>query len=329
MKYFSEKFILRFRSFLHPIRTLKALYFIHYIHPTDKWKEIVETDRKKAFDMKWNRFYRERFPWKNPKTSNEKLTWLAAMTDTSRWTELSDKYEVRKYIESLGLKDILTECYGVWERAEDIDFNSLPDKFVLKCTHDCGSTVLVPEKSKMDKKKVVDFLNSHLAERYGYASCEPHYISIKPRVMAESLIDMGEDHNFSSADIVDYKFRCTDGIVRYAIVTYGRSFESDGANTHESIVDLYDIHTWKPMRQYLVDVGAEYKDIPCPENLDKMIEISKLLSKDYPQVRIDLYNVHGKIYFGEMTFFAASGMNHSFTDEFQRIVGDMIRLPEV
>lgn len=325
----SYKFRLRVKSFLHPIRTLKALYFLHFIKPTDKWKEIVETDRKKAFDMKWNRFFREKFPWENPRTSNEKLTWLAAMTDTSKWTEYSDKYEVRKYIESLGLKDILTECYGVWDRVEDIDFDSLPDKFVLKCTHDCGSTYLVPDKSKMDKKKMTDFLNKHLAIRYGYDSCEPYYIHIKPRVMAESLIEMSDGTEFSSKDTIDYKIRCINGKAQYAIVCYGRGMESDGASTHESVVDLYDIRPWKPMRQYLEDVGVEYRDIPCPENLDKMIAIAEKLSQGFLQVRVDLYNVRGKIYFGELTFFACSGMNHSFTDEFQRKVGDMINLPEV
>lgn len=324
----SYKIRLRARSVLHPIRSLKALYFIHFIHPSDKWKEIVETDRKKAFDMKWNRFYRKKFPWNNPRTSNEKLTWLAAMTDTSKWTEYSDKYEVRKYVESLGLKDILTDCYGVWDHAEDIDFDELPERFVLKCTHDCGSTYIVSDKKKMDKARVINFLNRHLAERYGYASCEPHYIPIKPRVMAESLIDMSDGTNFSSVDIIDYKFRCIGGKAQYAIVTYGRGFESDGATTHESIVDLYDIYSWQPMRHYLVDVGAEYRNIQRPKNLERMIEIAELLGRGFPQVRVDLYNVHGNIYFGELTFFACSGMNHSFTDEFQRLVGDKIILPE-
>ena len=155
MNFYSRKLRLRARSFLHPIRTIKALFFIHYILPTDRWKEIVDTDRKKAFDMKWNRYYRKKFLWNNPRTLNEKLTWLAAMTDTSKWTKYSDKYEVRKYIESLGLKDILTECYGVWDHAEDIDFESLPDKFVVKCTHDCESTIIVRDKSKMNKEEVV------------------------------------------------------------------------------------------------------------------------------------------------------------------------------
>ena len=328
MSFVSRKIRLRVKSLLHPMRSLKALYFIHYILPTDKWKTIVDTDRKKAFDMKWNRFYREKFPWKHPRTLNEKLTWLAALSDTSKWTELSDKFEVRKYIESLGLKDILTECYGVWDRAEDIDFESLPEKFVVKCTHDCESTIVVRDKSKMNKKEVISFLNKHLAVRYGYESCEPHYIPIKPRVMAESLIEMDNTSDFSSKTLVDHKIRCINGKAQFDMVCYDRplGIGSGGAKT---VYDLYDIHTWEHMRQYLDYPGAKYKDVPRPENLEKMIEIAEKIAQGFLQVRVDLYNVKGKIYFGEMTFFACSGMYHWFTPEFQLMIGDRIHLPKV
>lgn len=328
MSILSYKAQLRLKSIFHPVRSLKALYFIRYIEPTEKWKEIVATNPKKAFEMKWNRFYRKKFPWKNPRTLNEKITWMAVMTDTSKWTEYTDKYEVRKHIESLGLSDILTECYGVWDKAEDIDFDKLPEKFVLKCTHDCGSTVIIRDKSKMNRKEVVDFLNKHLAERYGYASCEPHYIPIKPRVMAESLIEMDNTEDFSSATTVDHKIRCIDGKVQYDFVCYDRSLES-GSGGSKTVYDLYDIHTWTPMRQYLADPGVVYKNVPRPENLEKMIEIAEKISRGFTQVRVDLYNVKGKIYFGEMTFTAFSGMNNHFTMEFHKMIGDRIKLPKM
>ena len=222
----SYKTRLRLKSILHPIRSLKALYFIHNIEFTDKFREIIDTNPKKAFEMKWNRYYREKFPWKNPRTLNEKVTWMEVMTDTSKWTEYTDKYEVRKHIESLGLKDILTECYGVWDRVEDIDFDKLPDKFVLKCTHDCGSTVIIPDKSKMDKEKVLSFLGKCVSKRYGYASCEPHYTLIKPRLMAESLIEMDNTSEFSSETTVDHKIRCIDGKAQYDMVCYDRKLDS-------------------------------------------------------------------------------------------------------
>ena len=323
----SYKFKMRLWSVLHPIRTLKALYFIRNIENTDEWKKLVETNPKKAFEMKWNRFYRRKFPWKNPRTLNEKLTWMEVYTDTSKWTEYTDKYEVRKHIESLGLKDILTECYGVWDRAEDINFDKLPDKFVLKCTHDCGSTIIIRDKSEMDKQSVIDFLNKHASVRYGYDSCEPHYTSIKPRIMAESLIEMDNTDEFSSETTVDHKIRCIDGKAQYDMVRYDRSLES-GSGGSKTIYDLYDIHTWQPMRQYLADKGVKYRNVPRPQNLERMIEIAEIIGKGYPQVRVDLYNVKGKIYFGEMTFFAFSGMNNHFTMEFQRMIGDRIQLPK-
>jgi len=328
MSLFSYKFKMRFWSVLHPIRTLKALYFIRYIESTDKWKELIDTNPKKAFEMKWNRFYRRKFPWKNPRTLNEKVTWMAVMTDTSKWTEYTDKYEVRKHIESLGLKDILTECYGVWKRAEDIEFDKLPDKFVLKCTHDCGSTVIIRDKSKMNKKEVIDFLQKHLDVRYGYDSCEPHYTAIEPRVMAESLIEMDNTDEFSSQTTVDHKIRCVHGKAQYDFVCYDRSLES-GSGGSKTVYDLYDIHTWQPMHQYLADSGVEYRKVPRPENMAKMIEIAEKISEGFTQVRVDLYNVKGKIYFGEMTFTAFSGMNNHFTMEFQRMIGDRIHLPKI
>ena len=328
MGFLSYKTRLRLWSVLHPVRTYRAWYFDRNIQFTDKWREIVATDPKKAFDMKWNRFYRRKFSWKNPRTLNEKLTWMEVYTDTSKWTEYTDKYEVRKHIESLGLKDILTECYGVWDRVEDIDFDKLPDKFVLKCTHDCGSTVIVRDKSKMNKKELLDFLDKHVSVRYGYDSCEPHYIAIKPRLMAESLIEMDNSEEFSSETTVDHKIRCIDGKAQYDMVCYDRSLES-GSGGSKTVYDLYDIHTWQPMRQYLADDGVHYRNVPRPENLERMIEIAEKIAEGFPQVRVDLYNVRGKIYFGEMTFFAFSGMNNHFTTKFQQMIGDRIHLPEI
>ena len=328
MSCLSYKTRLRLWSLLHPIRTIKALYVDKYLQRTDKWRELIDTNPKKAIELKWNRFYRKRFPWKNPRTLNEKVTWMEVMTDTSKWTEYTDKYEVRKHIEELGLKDILTECYGVWDRVEDIDFDKLPDKFVLKCTHDCGSTVIVRDKNKMNKKEVMEFLSKCVSKRYGYDSCEPHYTFIKPRLMAESLIEMDNTDEFSSATTVDHKIRCIDGKAQYDMVCYDRNLES-GSGGSKTVYDLYDIHTWQPMRQYLADTGVQYKNVPWPENLEKMIEIAETIAQGFPQVRVDLYNVKGRIFFGEMTFYAFSGMNNHFTMEFQRMIGDRIRLPEV
>ena len=145
--------------------------------------------------------------------------------------------------------------------------------------------------------------------------------------MAESLIEMDNTDEFSSETTVDHKIRCIDGKVQYDMVCYDRNLES-GSGGSKTIYDLYDIHTWQPMRHYLADRDAKYRNVPRPQNLERMIEIAEIIAKGYPQVRVDLYNVKGKIYFGEMTFFAFSGMNNHFTKKFQRMIGDRITLPK-
>ena len=124
---------------------------------------------------------------------------------------------------------------------------------------------------------------------------------------------------------VDHKIRCIEGKAQYDFVCYDRKLDS-GSGGDKTIYDLYDIRTWTPMHQYLADPGVEYRNVPRPENLEKMIEIAEKISKGFTQVRVDLYNVKGKIYFGEMTFTAFSGMNNHFTMEFQKMIGDRIHL---
>ena len=146
--------------------------------------------------------------------------------------------------------------------------------------------------------------------------------------MAESLIEMDNTAEFSSETTVDHKIRCIDGKAQYDFVCYDRSLES-GSGGGKTIYDLYDIHTWQPMHQYLADEGVDYRPVPRPKNLERMIEIAEKISQGSPQVRNNLYNVNGKIYFGEMTVTAFSGMNNQFTTEFHRMIGDRIHLPQV
>lgn len=294
------------------------------------YNQLIDVDSKKAQGIFWKAVYGKSFPWNNPVTLNEKIIWLSAMTDTSKWTEYSDKYEVRKYIESLGLKDILTECYGVWDSIDDVDFNSLPDTFVIKCTHDCGSTIIVKDKGQIDVNQVKKFLNDHLKERYGYQFCEPHYTKIKPRVMAEGYInELGsENSSFKSHSSVDYKIWCLNGKAEWVFVCYDRYLDSE--EEHGAVFDIYDVIKWIPMRQYLSDSykNVVFKDVPRPKNLEMMVEIAEKISTGFPQVRVDLYNVNGKIYFGEMTFTSQGGRMSYYTEEFQKMMGEKVDISE-
>ena len=136
--------------------------------------------------------------WENPQDISEKINWMKFYSDTSRWTELADKYKVRAYVESKGLKDILVKLYGVWERPEDIDFTSLPDSFVLKTNHACGTVLLVEDKNKLNFQETLETLRSWMKMRIGIETVEPHYLSIKPMIIAEEYLNKG-------SQLIDYK----------------------------------------------------------------------------------------------------------------------------
>lgn len=314
---------------LHQIRRVKSKYYNHkygrFNFGSQELNHIIDTNRKKAVDVMWWKLFNQKFPWDNPQTLNEKITWLSGASDTSLWTKYTDKYEVRRHVEELGLGHILTKCYGVWEHVEDIDFDALPQSFVLKCTHDCGSTVIIHDKDKeMRIKDITNLLNNHLSKQYGYDTVEPHYNSIKPRVIAEELLP-NISGGIESHSAVDYKFWCINNKVEYVLVIYDRYLDSEGQQS--AILDLYD-YTWQPARQYFTSPydKAEFKDIPKPLNYEEMIAVAEKLSTGFPVVRVDLYNVNGRVYFGELTFTSQGGRMSYFTDEFQNRVGKMIAL---
>lgn len=307
---------MRIQTLLHPFALAKQIYIGKYVIPTEEYRHMIDTNPQKAQDLYWYLCYRKKFPWDNPVTLNEKIIWLSAMTDTSKWTECSDKYEVRKYVESLGLGHILTKCYGVWEHFDDIDFSKLPDQFVLKCTHDCGSTIIVNDKSRMNIPEVKAFLEDHLSERFGYQFCEPHYTKIKPRIMAEEILPINPD---ISSSLVDYKFWGCNGKVDYCMTVYDREPEEKGGSY---MLDLYSVRPWKQIEGLTSHYDKRYsRTLPEPLNLDEMVKVAELLSREFPQVRVDLYNINGKVFFGELTFTSQGGRMSYYTESFQEQVG--------
>lgn len=269
----------------------------------------------------WRSWKRGYIPdWNNPKDLNEKICWEIINNKMDRWTELADKVLVRNFVKERGYGENLSELYGVWDKADDIDFDSLPDKFVLKCNHDSGSSKIIDKSVGFNKREVIYFLNSHLRKTFGVDSCEPHYFGINKKVMAEEFLT---DINDFSKTPVDYKFWCFDGEVASCMVCYDRI--SGGHATF----DLYDVNTWEPIRNYLTARRRTvYKDVPKPETLDLMIKMASDLSKGFPQVRVDLYNTERGVVFGEMTFTSMCGRIYYFTDEYLKILGDKMRIEE-
>ena len=254
--------------------------------------------------------------WDNPKDLNEKICKEIIDNDMDRWTELADKVLVRDFVKERGYGENLSELYGVWDKPEDIDWDSLPDKFVIKCNHDSGSSKIIGKSKGFDKKAIGSFLGQHLSKPYGVGSCEPHYFGIERKIMAEELL---VDVNDFSNTPVDYKFWCFDGEVASCMVCYDR------VGGGHATFDLYDVNTWEPMRQYLTArKTAHYKEVPKPETLEYMVKMASDLSKGFKHVRVDLYNTSRGVIFGEMTFTSMCGRIFYFTDEYLKILGDKI-----
>lgn len=252
---------------------------------------------------------------KNPKRFTEKLQWYKLYYRNPLMTQCSDKYGVRQYVSSKGYEDILVPLYGVYNRAEDIDFEKLPDKFVLKTTNSSHTNILCEDKSKLDINNTIITLNKWLTKKSSKLGREWSYYNIKPRIICEKYLDKDENN-----DLVDYKFFCFNGepFCLYVIVN---RFINDGIK-----LGIYDTNFDKlPYRRS--DIKGLNVDVSKPKNFEKMIEIARNLSKDFPQVRVDLYNIDGEIYFGELTFYDGSGYKGYIPDEFDFILGEKFQLP--
>lgn len=252
-----------------------------------------------------------------PKSFNEKLQWLKLYYDGNEYRDLVDKYEVKKYVSEKIGSEFIIPTISVWDNAEEIDFNSLPNQFVLKCTHDSGSIVICKNKNTLDKKRAVRKLRNALKNNYYWAGREPFYKKINPRIIAETyLVDE------SSHDLKDYKVLCFCGEPRFIELHSGRY-------TNHQAQDFYDID-WNKLSisQNGVSAYQATNNIePRPETLDQMIELSRQLSKDLPHVRVDWYSIGTKLYFGELTFFDGSGFDPFDNYDDDLLLGSFITLP--
>ena len=259
-------------------------------------------------------FYRfHKFPdLKDPKTYNEKLQWLKLYDRRPIYTTMADKYEAKKYVASIIGDKYIVPTYGVWNRFEEIDFNSLPNQFVLKCTHDSGGVVICKDKSKLDIEKAKDKINKSLNTNYYYHSREWPYKDINPRIIAEKYI---EDE---SGDLTDYKFFSFDGETKALYVA------TDRQSKEETKFDFYDD---KFNHLDLVNSHPNSsKENKKPKQFDEMISLANKLSKGYPHIRVDFYEVNGKIYFGELTFYHMSGFQPFYPEKWDYIFGEWLKL---
>ncbi len=270
---------------------------------------------KLALKIQYKNRFLKNLDLENPKSFNEKLQWLKLYNRRLEYSTMVDKNAVKKYVASIIGEEYIIPTYGVWDNFDDINFDTLPNQFVLKCTHGSGDVVICKDKSQFDKKNARLKLNKSLKTNYYKISREWPYKNVKPQIIAEKLIGNGKD------SLPDYKFMCFNGDVKCIFVCYGR-FSKTG--THATLFD----RGWNALPFELGYHNIE-NDVPKPQNYEKMITLSEKLSKNIPYVRVDFYEVDNQIYFGELTFFHGSGFEEITPIEWDYTLGSWIDLNTV
>ena len=248
----------------------------------------------------------------NPKTYNEKLQWLKLNDIHPEYTKMVDKIDAKNYVAGIVGTKYIIPTIGVWDNVEDIDWNSLPNRFVVKATNDSGGVVVCKDKSKLDIENSKLILKGLGGRDYTLTSKEYPYQDVPHRFIAEEYM---EDE--SGFELKDYKIFCSYGKPLFLFVATGRQ-------QHDTRFDFYDTD----FNHLPVLNGHPNADVwpTKPDNFDEMLEVAAKLSKDIPQIRVDLYNINGKIYFGELTFFHWSGMVPFEPMEWDYKFGEMIDL---
>ena len=251
--------------------------------------------------------------WKNPKTFNEKLQWLKIYDRNPLYTKLVDKYEVRKYIADKIGKEYLIPLLGVWDTPEEIDFNNLPNQFVLKCTHDSASIIICKDKSKFDINAAIQKMQNHMSINYYYPSREWPYKNVKPRIIAEKYINDAD-----TPDLKDYKFQVFNGTVQNCFVCSNR-FMPQGLH-----VTFFD-KNWTALN-FTKHYPKESEHLKKPRFFKEMIVISEQLSKDFPFVRVDFFETSSNFFIGELTFYPGAGFEKFTPSEWDEKMGNLIKL---
>ena len=247
----------------------------------------------------------------NPKTFNEKLQWLKLHNQKEVYTTIVDKYEAKKYVGKIIGSEYLIPTIGVWNNFDEIDFNTLPDQFVLKCTHDSGGLVVCRDKSRLDMDAARKKIEKSLSSNFYYMGREWPYKNVPHRIIAEQ---------YMADDLRDYKLFCFDGAPRMTLVCSER-FTEEGLKE-----DFYD-EAWNHLNVQRPAHGNAILPIQRPKQYELMKKLAAKLSEKMPFARIDFYEINEKVYFGEITFYPASGFEGFKPEEWDLKLGEWIKLP--
>lgn len=293
-----------------------------YIHPIRIYSKVKKTiaicfdfllTDKMRISLSYRNIFGQRINWKNPQTYNEKIQWMKLYDRNPLYTVLADKYSVKDYVANIIGESYIIPTIGVWERFEDIDFDKLPDQFVLKCTHDSASTIICRDKKVFDYEKAHRLLNDALDINYYRAEGGRQwaYKNIPHRIIAEKYVC-----NRDKSSLIDYKFHCFDGCCKAFLIASDRESKPKFNFYYRNLSMI-------PCKR-----GGENADnITIPDNIGQLIEIAERLAYGLPHVRVDLYDIDGTtIKFGEYTFYPAGGMEPFVPEKYDYEFGGWYRL---
>ena len=264
--------------------------------------------------LKYYSVFGKKLNLKNPQTFNEKLQWLKLYDRKPEYTTMVDKVEAKIWVAERIGEEYVIPTLGVWDRAEDIDFDSLPDQFVLKTNHDSGGIIICKDKSNLDKEAARKKLNSSLKRNFYEFGREWPYKSVQPKVLAERiLLSDSED-----GDIPDYKFMCFNGKVECCFIVTERHSDT-------GIKVTFLDKDWNRM-PFTRHYPAADRVLARPVNYDVMVNLAERLSAGTKFLRVDFYEVNNKIYFGELTFFPGCGYEEFSPEEWDYRLGNLIKL---
>jgi len=271
---------------------------------------------KKFLIKKYKLKFNKKLNLNNPQTFNEKLQWLKLYDRNPLYTTLVDKYAVRQYIaDTIGEEYLIPLIGGPWKSFDEIDFKALPNQFVLKCTHDSGGIIICKDKNKFDIKEAKLKLSRRLSRNYYYHCREWPYKNVPPQIIAEKyMVDE------SGTELKDYKFFCFKGVPKAMYIVSDTASELE-----ETKIDFFDMDfNHLPFTHRYPNAKTPPQ---CPLSFEKMKKLAAELSNGLTHVRVDFYDINGKVYFGELTFFDYGGMVQFEPEEWDYIFGSWIELP--
>ena len=280
-------------------------------------RKIITLSDKKYIELNYEYVFDKKINLKDPKEYNEKLNWLKLYNREDLYTTLVDKYLAKKIVEEKIGKEYIIPTLGVWDKFNDIDFNKLPNSFVMKTTHDSGGVVIVKDKTEMNLKEIRKKIKKSLKRDYYRLWREWPYKNVKRKIIIEEYIEDKKDK-----ELRDYKFFCFNGKVELMFIASNRQNKDE-----ETCFDFYDMNG---EHLNIINEHPNAKTPPhLPINFEKMKILANKISNGIPHARIDFYEVNGKIYFGEITLFHFAGFVNFEPKEWNNILGDKINIKDI